>query len=263
MASQGVMGVMGFPRREDRVRGETMVLGLTGSVGMGKSTVSAMFRELGIAVSDADAVVRELYAKGGAAVEPVRQLFGDEVIGEDGGISRPALSELAAGEANAESLRRVEEEVVFPLVDQRREEFIRDAVSRGDELVVLELPLLMERGQERLCDVVAVASAPAQIQRRRVLDRSGMVEAEFEAILAKQVPDAEQRRRADVVIKTGTWEEVTRSDVEDLVVSLRRKVEKERRRRAFAKWLMVALCVGAAGTLLFLGDPKDGRRAEL
>ena len=116
MASQGAMGL---PRREDRGRGETMVLGLTGSIGMGKSTVSAMFRELGVAVNDADAVVHELYAKGGAAVEPVRRLFGDEVIGEDGGISRPALSKFVVGEANAENLKKVEE-VVFPLVDHRR-----------------------------------------------------------------------------------------------------------------------------------------------
>ena len=111
--------------------------------------------------------------------------------------------------------------------------------------------------------MVAVVSAPAQIQRKRVLDRPGMVEAKFEAILAKQVPDAEKRARADVVINTGTWEEVTRSAVEDLVVNLRCKVEVERRRRTFAKWLTATLCVAAAGTWLLLGDPRDGGRAEL
>lgn len=206
---------------------------------MGKSTVSKWFQELNVPVDDADAVVHKLYAAGGAAVGPVRDLFGDAVIGEDGGINRPALSKFVVGEANAANLKKVES-IVFPLVDVARDGFIRAARSRGEPIAVLDIPLLFERGSEALCDSVVVVSATAEKQRERVLARPGMVEAKFEAILSKQVPDTEKRAKGDRIFDTGLAPEETRAAVEHFVRECHQRVQAERRK----PWLLVGSVVG-------------------
>lgn len=241
-AQAPLLGCAEGPRRADRRPGQTMVLGLTGSIGMGKSTVSKWFQELGVPVDDADAVVHRLYGAGGAAVAPIKELFGETVLGEDGGVSRVALTKFVVGEANTQNLKKLEA-IVFPLVDVARDEFIQAAARRGEPLVVLDIPLLFERGSEGLCDGVAVASAPAERQRERVLGRPGMTEAKFEAILAKQVPDAVKRAKADHVLDTGAPLAETRASVEALVSEYRRRVGAERRR----PWLLAAGCAALLG----------------
>mmetsp|Transcript_47989 Transcript_47989/g.114053 ORF Transcript_47989/g.114053 Transcript_47989/m.114053 type:complete len:255 (-) Transcript_47989:2-766(-) len=234
------------PRRSGRGFGQTLVVGLTGSIGMGKSTVATWFKELGVPVDDADAVVHKLYASGGAAVPGVHALFGDAVLSEDGGISRPALSKFVVGPGNAENLLKVEA-IVFPLVDAARDSFISDANRRGEALVVLDIPLLFERGGEQLCDLVTVASAPAAAQRERVMARPGMTEEKFQGILAKQTPDAEKRAKSDVVFDTGVSQEQTKGQVTAFVADCREKVARERRQRQCGRRLgwAAALIVGA------------------
>jgi dephospho-CoA kinase len=172
-------------------------LGLTGSIGMGKTTTAALFAEAGAPVWDADAAVHALYAAGGAAVADVERLF-PGVVGEDGAIDRARLAGRIAGDA--EALRRLEA-AVHPLVAAHRAAFF--AELRDAPVVVLDVPLLFETGGEREVDAVAVASAPAPVQRARVLARPGMTPAKLDAILARQLPDADKRARADFVIDTG------------------------------------------------------------
>ncbi len=199
-----------------------ILLGLTGSIGMGKSTVGAMFRRLGIPLFDADAAVHELYAPGGAAVAPMAAEFPEAL--KDGGIDRTVLA--AQVIRDPASLKRIEA-IVHPLVGQARQDFLSAARARGEKLVVLDIPLLFEgfraRGstaaQEGI-DHVAVVSAPAEQQRARVLARPGMTEEKFAAILAKQVPDAEKRSLADTVIDTGTDMADTEAQVRALVARL-------------------------------------------
>jgi len=212
---------------------------------MGKSTVSKWFQELGVPVDDADAVVHKLYAAGGGAVAPVRELFGAEVIGDDGGISRPLLSKFVVGEANAANLNKLES-VVFPLVDAAREAFVQGASDKGEPLVVLDIPLLFERSSEKLCDVVLVVSAPANLQRERVLARAGMTEAKFIGILNRQVPDAEKRTRADHVLDTGAAPEDTRAAVVAFVDDCRQRVLAERRTRQLRQLGIVVIVIGTA-----------------
>ncbi len=174
-----------------------IVLGLTGSVGMGKSATAAIFAEAGAPVYDADAEVRRLYAPGGAAVEKVEAAFPGVVV--DGAVDRGRLGERVLG--NPEALARLNG-IVWPLMGEARSEFFRRARETGAEVVVLDIPLLLETGGERNVDKVVVVSAPADDQRRRVLDRPGMTEAKFEALLAAQMPDAAKRAKADFVIDT-------------------------------------------------------------
>ena len=180
-------------------------VGLTGSIGMGKSTVAAMFGDLGAAVWDADAAVHRLYAKDGAAVRLVAERFPDAIV--DGAVDREALSRAVVGDAAA--LRDLEA-IVHPLVGADRARFLDETQRSGVELVVLDIPLLFEGGYEAFFDAVVVVSAPAEVQRRRVLARPGMTAEKFEAILAKQTPDAEKRARADFVIDTSTPLDETR-----------------------------------------------------
>ncbi len=176
----------------------TFRLGLTGSIGMGKSTTAAFFADEGIPIWDADAVVRKLYAPGGAAVSEVAGLFPAAV--ENGAVSRAKLREVMAADATA--LDRLQA-VVHPLVAQDRAAFLQ---ARTEDIVLLDVPLLYETGTNTICDAVVVVSAPADIQRARVLARGEMTEAEFALILARQMPDAEKRARADYVIETLTLE---------------------------------------------------------
>ncbi|MHC0052030.1 dephospho-CoA kinase [Actibacterium sp. D379-3] len=179
--------------------GRPFLLGLTGSIGMGKSTTAAMFATAGLPVWDADAAVHRLYAQGGAAVPLMAKLYPPAVIG--GAVSRDALKRWIAQDPTA--LRRIEQ-LIHPLVAQDRADFIAD--HAGDDIVVLDIPLLFETGAQDQMDATLVVTAPPEVQRARVLARGTMTEAQFETILAKQVPDAEKRARADYVIETLTLE---------------------------------------------------------
>ena len=193
-----------------------IILGLTGSIGMGKSTTSRMFVEEGVPVYDSDAAVHALYASGGAAVGPVEAAFPGVVI--DGAIDRARLSAAVVG--NPEALQ-ILEAIVHPLVGAHRIGFFDEAEARGADIVVLDIPLLYETGGDKKVDKVVVVSAPADVQRQRVLARTGMAPAKFEAILARQTPDAEKRARADFVIDTGQGLDRARAQVRDILTRLR------------------------------------------
>ncbi|OQW64402.1 MAG: dephospho-CoA kinase [Proteobacteria bacterium HN_bin10] len=195
-----------------------IVLGLTGSIGMGKSTVAAMFAEEGAPVFDSDATVHALYAKGGRAVAPVEAAFPGVAV--DGAIDRAALSARVVG--NAEAIGRLEA-IVHPLVREAQLAFLQTQRDAGAEIVVLDIPLLLEGGGSTLVDAVVVVSAPAEIQRERVLARPDMTAQKFEAILARQMPDAEKRARADFVIETGVSFDDTRAQVRALLDGLRER----------------------------------------
>lgn len=169
-------------------------LGLTGSVGMGKSTTARLFAEVGVPVWDADAAVHRLYAAGGAAVGPVAALCPAAL--KDGSIDRTALKDWIATDPTA--LLRLES-VVHPLVAADRDAF---AAAASADLVVFDIPLLYEKGTEAQMDAVLVVTAPPALQRARVMARGGMTEAQFQTILARQMPDREKRARADHIIET-------------------------------------------------------------
>jgi dephospho-CoA kinase len=190
-----------------------IVLGLTGSIGMGKSTAASMFRRLGVPVFDADAVVHGLQGPGGRALGAIEALFPGTT--HAGGLDRLKLGQAVFGDA--EALRKLER-VLHPLVASEQRRFLRRHARRS--LVVLDVPLLFEKGGWRRCDAVAVVSAPARVQRLRVLARPGMTSAKFAAILAKQVPDSEKRRRADFVLSTGLGRNLTWRSVRRLVACL-------------------------------------------
>ncbi len=173
-----------------------IVLGLTGSIGMGKSTTAGFFRTAGVPVFDADATVHRLYA--GAAAPLVAARFPGTVV--DGIVDRAALSRAVLGDADA---MRALEALVHPLVRDERTRFLAEARAQARPVVVLDIPLLYETGAEQMVDKVVLVSAPEPVQKARVLARAGMTPARFAAILAKQMPDAEKRRRADIIIETG------------------------------------------------------------
>jgi dephospho-CoA kinase len=175
-----------------------IVVGLTGSIGMGKSNAAQVLRKLGVPVHDADAAVHRLMAPGGRAVRKVAELFPQALAGNR--IDRKILGDLVFGDTPA--LRRLED-VLHPLVRQSSRAFVAAAARRQLPVVVLDIPLLYESRSEKSVDLVIVVSAPRQIQRQRVLARPGMTEEKFRAILARQVPDVEKRRRADYVVLTG------------------------------------------------------------
>lgn len=177
-----------------------IVLGLTGSIAMGKSRTAAMFKAYGVPVFDADAAVHALFAPGGAAVAPVLAAFGPVLTPVVGGIDRGRLGRLVLGDQ--EALRRLER-IVHPLVRKAEGDFLRRACAAGQPLVVLDIPLLYETGGERRMDAVVVVSAGAMLQTQRALRRPGMTPAKLAQIRARQMPDAEKRRRADFVIPSG------------------------------------------------------------
>ena len=146
--------------------GECLIVGLTGSIGMGKSAVAAMFKEQGVPVSDADATVHEMYALGGAAVGPVGEAFPEVIV--DGAVYRPALSKRVIGDSSA--MKKLEV-IVHPIVRAARDDFVERMRRSGETLAVLDVPLLFENDLQRECDEVLVVSAPADVQRRRVLAR--------------------------------------------------------------------------------------------
>ncbi len=191
-----------------------LVIGLTGSIGMGKSTIAARIRELGIAVCDADAVVHVLYA--GAAVAPIEAAFPGTTV--DGRVDRGKLGQALI--ADASGFRRLEA-IVHPLVQAAERAFLHEQAAAGADMAVLEIPLLFETGGDRRCDVVIVVSACAEVQRARVLERPGMTAERLESLLARQVPDEEKRRRADFVVDTNGPLEESLGQVDAIIASLR------------------------------------------
>lgn len=173
-----------------------LLIGLTGSIGMGKTETAKMFTRLGVPVYDADAAVHALYAPGGRAVAPLRTAFPDAV--RDGAVDRAVLGALVLGKP--EALKKLES-IVHPLVREEQQRWLAARAAEGHDRVVLDIPLLLESDAART-DVVVVVSAPPHVQRTRVLARPGMTEEKFAAILAKQMPDAEKRARADFVVDT-------------------------------------------------------------
>ena len=193
-------------------------IGLTGSIGMGKSTTAAMFREAGIPVYDADAAVHDLYDEGGAAVGPVGEAFPGVV--RDGKVDRELLRQAVLGKP--EELKRLNA-IVHPLVGRDRVGFFKAAEDSGADMVVLDVPLLYETGGHANVHAVVVVSAPPEMQRERVLARPGMTPDRLDAILAQQMADAENRARAHYVVDTGNGLEPARKRVTEIIADLRKE----------------------------------------
>jgi dephospho-CoA kinase len=193
-----------------------ITVGLTGSIGMGKSATAAMFAAEGCPVYDADAEVHRLYAPGGAAVGPVGAAFPGVV--EGGAVNRAKLADLVVGKPDQlDRLNRT----VWPLMGENRRAFFAKAEADGADIVVLDIPLLFETGGEHNMDAVVVVSAPAHIQRERVLAREGMNEAKLDGILARQMADEEKRARAHFIVDTSRGFDVAREQVKAIVAALR------------------------------------------
>lgn len=190
-------------------------LGLTGSIGMGKSTTAGLFRELGVPVHDADAAVHALYGEEGVA--PVEAAFPG--VTQGGRVDRTLLGARVLGDDAA--MKRLEA-IVHPLVRAREIAFLQRAAASGADVAVLDIPLLYETGAEGRVDAVLVVTAPESVQRARVLARPGMTEDKFAAILSRQLPDSEKRRRADHVIDTGHGLAHARAEVAALLARLRK-----------------------------------------
>jgi dephospho-CoA kinase len=200
---------------ERRAAGEVnpmFVIGLTGSIAMGKSTTARLFAEEGVPVHDADAAVHRLYE--GEAVAPIEAAFPGVTKG--GKVDRTALGQRVAGDK--EALRRLEQ-IVHPLVRGTETEFLRKAEASGAKVVVLDIPLLLETGGDQRVDAVVVASAPADVQRARLLER-GIGMDRLEALLARQMPDAEKRRRADFVVDSAHGVEHAREQVRNILAAV-------------------------------------------
>jgi dephospho-CoA kinase len=197
------------------------VLCLTGSLGMGKSTAARFVAEAGVPVHDSDAAVHALYE--GEAVAVVEQAFPGSTVG--GKVDRTKLAATVLNDS--EAIARLEA-IVHPLVSASTEKFLVETQARGAEVVVLDVPLLFEAGLECRCDAIVVVSAPPEVQRRRALERPGMTEEKFAAILAKQLPDPEKRRRADFVLDSSKDFEHARAQVRDILGALSKMPRRQR-----------------------------------
>ena len=197
------------------------ILGLTGSIGMGKSTTARLFAEAGVPVHDADATVHRLYE--GAAAPAIEAAFPGTTA--DGKVDRAKLAERVLGDPAA--LRRLEA-IVHPLVREAEGRFLADAERRGAAVAVLDIPLLFETGGADRVDAVVTVSAPPEVQRARLLERSGLTPEKLDALIANQLPDAEKRRRADFVVDTSQGLDAARAQVRDI---LRQVAKMPKRRR--------------------------------
>lgn len=189
-----------------------IILGLTGSIGMGKSTAGRMFADEGALLWDADAAVHRLYARGGAAVGPLGEAFPGVIV--DGAVDRARLAEMLGRDEGA--FKRLEA-IVHPLVAQDRVQDLAAARAEGVRLAVLDIPLLFETGGDAFVDAVVVVTADPEVQAARVLARPGMTRERLEAILSRQTPDAEKRRRADFLVDTGRGLDAARAQVAQIV----------------------------------------------
>src|SRR5579863_4706638 len=206
---------------EDKDGARPFVLCLTGSLGMGKTTAARYFADAGVPVHDSDAVVHALYE--GEAVPLIEQAFPGSTAG--GKVDRSKLAAMVLTDSAA--LGRLEA-IVHPLVFASRERFLAEAQARGAPIVVLDVPLLFETGAQCRCDATVVVSAPPEVQRRRAFERPGMTEDKFTAILNKQMPDAEKRRRADFILDSSQSFDHTRAQIRDILQSV---AKMPRRRR--------------------------------
>lgn len=189
------------------------ILGLTGSIGMGKTTTARLFAEEGVPVHDADAVVHRLYE--GEAVPLIEAAFPGTTVA--GRVDRDKLAQYVVGDAAA--IKRLEA-IVHPLVRRAEEAFLSEARARGERVAVLDIPLLYETGGDNRVDAVVVVSAPADVQRQRVMQRPGMTVEKMEALIAKQMPDAEKRRRADFIVDSGQGIDHARAQVRQILQSI-------------------------------------------
>lgn len=195
-----------------------LIIGLTGSIGMGKTETAKMFARHGIPVCDSDATVHFLYDKGGLAVGPIQALFPEAVV--DGRVDRDILGRAVLGKP--EAMKQLEA-VVHPLVGLAQRDFLTRAAASGATMAVIDVPLLFETGGEKRVDVVVVVSASADLQRKRVLARPGMTPDKFELIVKKQVSDAEKRRRADFVVDSGHGLEHAERQVVAIIEALKHR----------------------------------------
>ncbi|TWD53235.1 dephospho-CoA kinase [Agrobacterium vitis] len=189
-------------------------LGLTGSIGMGKTTTADFFRQEGVPVYDADAAVHELYRH--EAVEPIGAVFPEAIV--DGVVDRAILSQTLA--QNPDKMKALEA-IVHPLVRRKQQAFLEDQELAGADLVAFDIPLLFETGGQKQLDKVVVVSCDAETQRERVLARPGWTEEKLAMVLARQMPDEEKRARADFVVETGFGLEIAQAQVKDIVQALR------------------------------------------
>ncbi|HXQ83862.1 MAG TPA: dephospho-CoA kinase [Xanthobacteraceae bacterium] len=197
------------------------ILCLTGSLGMGKSTIARFFAEAGVPVHDSDVVVHALYE--GEAVPVIETAFpGSTAAGK---VDRVKLAAMVLNDNAA--LARLEA-IVHPLVKRAREKFLAEARAAGESIVVLDIPLLYETAVEGICDAVVVVSAPGEVQRRRTLARPGMTEAKYAAILAKQMPDAQKRARADFIVDTSQDFDHARAQVRDILQAIAKMPRRHR-----------------------------------
>lgn len=193
-----------------------IVAGLTGSIGMGKSTASNMLREMGVPIHDSDATVHELMNKGGKAVPAIAALCPECLV--DNGIDRKILGKYLFADP---ALKQAVEDVLFPLVKQSAFDFIAQKKADGHALVVLDVPLLFEAGWDKMVDKIICVSAPPAVQKARVMARPGMTEERFAAVMKAQMPDADKRAKSDYIIDTGIGMDDTREQLKKLVDALR------------------------------------------
>lgn len=198
-----------------------IVAALTGSIAMGKSETARMFASLGVPVFDSDAAVHRLYERGGDAVAPISVLFPDAIV--DGAVDRARLAKIILNDKSA--IMQLEA-IVHPLVRRLQSAFIEKHRNAGDALIVLDIPLLFETRRDKEVDAVIVVSAPADIQRQRALERPGMTGEKFEALLARQMPNAEKCRRADFVIDSSKGLDYAAGQVKAAVAALRERARR-------------------------------------
>lgn len=205
-----------------------LIIGLTGSIAMGKSTIAAMLEKNGIPMISADKIVHDLYKE--EAVPLIEKAFSGST--ESGQVNREKLLKLLLKED--EGFKKLET-LIHPLVRQKEWEFIKNQKDEGAEIIAIEIPLLFETGADKLLDAVLLASAPAEVQKQRVMQRPGMTEEKFKTLLSKQMPDAEKREKADFIVDTSCSLEETEDQLKEIIVSL-----KQQQPTAYDAWLVIA-----------------------